>query len=203
MEIPNIMKIFIGLIVIVFMVAIFWLTSWQNYDKEIKAKEADITNIKNEIVEINKQKEEIPKLEAEIANLERTLQATIQQELTPESETDFVPSYMADVEKLVEQQRIRMNDPDFIITAMTPEAKSDASVEALSAYPARSFQMSLTGRYTTVIDFLRQLGALKLKRLVTISRLSLSGSPDGTNYSRSPKLTITMPISVYLRKEGN
>ena len=97
-----------------------------------------------------------------------------------------------------------MNDPDFIITAMTPESKTDSSsVNVLSSYPARSFQMSLTGRYTTVIDFLRQLGALKLKRLVTISKLSLTGAPDSKNYSKSPKLTITMPISVYLRKEGN
>ena len=204
MEIPNIMKIFIGIIVIVFMVAIFWLTSWQNYDNQKKDLDKQIADINTEIGTINKQKEEIPKLRADISNLERELQATIQQELTPESETEFVPSYMADVEKLVEQQRISMNDPDFIITAMTPESKTDSSsVNVLSSYPARSFQMSLTGRYTTVIDFLRQLGALKLKRLVTISKLSLTGAPDSKNYSKSPKLTITMPISVYLRKEGN
>ena len=39
MGIPNVMKVFIGLIVIIFMIAIFWLTSWQNYDKEIKVKQ--------------------------------------------------------------------------------------------------------------------------------------------------------------------
>ena len=98
MEIPNIMKIFIGIIVIVFMVAIFWLTSWQNYDNQKKDLDKQIADINTEIGTINKQKEEIPKLRADISNLERELQATIQQELTPESETEFVPSYMADVE---------------------------------------------------------------------------------------------------------
>jgi len=206
MEIPNIMKIFIGIIVIVFMVAIFWLTSWQKTTKDIDTQNEQIKTIDGQIQQAIKDKEEIKGLEDKLAKKKLELDANIQQKLTPESETDFVPSYMADVEKLVEQQRIRMNDPDFIITAMTPDTKSDSSSSVnnvLASYPARSFQMSLTGRYTTVIDFLKQLGALKLKRLVTVSKLTLSGSPDKDNYSKSPMLTITMPISVYLRKEGN
>ena len=206
MEIPNIMKIFIGIIVIVFMVAIFWLTSWQKTTKDIDTQNEQIKTIDGQIQQAIKDKEEIKGLEDKLAKKKLELDANIQQKLTPESETDFVPSYMADVEKLVEQQRIRMNDPDFIITAMTPETKSDSNSSVnnvLASYPARSFQMSLTGRYTTVIDFLKQLGALKLKRLVTVSKLTLSGSPDKDNYSKSPMLTITMPISVYLRKEGN
>lgn len=206
MEIPNIMKIFIGIIVIVFMVAIFWLTSWQKTTKDIDTQNEQIKTIEGQIQQAIKDKEEIKGLEDKLAKKKLELDANIQQKLTPESETDFVPSYMADVEKLVEQQRIRMNDPDFIITAMTPDTKSDSSSSVnnvLASYPARSFQMSLTGRYTTVIDFLKQLGALKLKRLVTVSKLTLSGSPDKDNYSKSPMLTITMPISVYLRKEGN
>ena len=200
------MKIFIGIIVIVFMVAIFWLTSWQKTTKDIDTLNEQIKTIEGLIQQAIKDKEEIKGLEDKLAKKKLELDANIQQKLTPESETDFVPSYMADVEKLVEQQRIRMNDPDFIITAMTPETKSDSNSSVnnvLASYPARSFQMSLTGRYTTVIDFLKQLGALKLKRLVTVSKLTLSGSPDKDNYSKSPMLTITMPISVYLRKEGN
>jgi Tfp pilus assembly protein PilO len=206
MEIPNVMKIFIGIIIIVFMVAIFWLTSWQKIDKDIDAQVSQLNKINDDIKQAEKDKEEIKALEVKLANKKLELDANIQQKLTPESETDFVPSYMADVEKLVEQQRMRMNDPDFIITAMTPETKSDSNSSVnnvLASYPARSFQMSLTGRYTTVIDFLKQLGALKLKRLVTVSKLTLSGSPDKDNYSKSPMLTITMPISVYLRKESH
>jgi Tfp pilus assembly protein PilO len=206
MEIPNVMKIFIGIIIIVFMVAIFWLTSWQKIDKDIEAQVSQLNKINEDIKQAEKDKEEIKALEVKLANKKLELDANIQQKLTPESETDFVPSYMADVEKLVEQQRMRMNDPDFIITAMTPETKSDSNSSVnnvLASYPARSFQMSLTGRYTTVIDFLKQLGALKLKRLVTVSKLTLSGSPDKDNYSKSPMLTITMPISVYLRKESH
>lgn len=205
MEIPNFMKIFITLIIILFMGGIFYALQWRGPIEERKQAEAQIETLNQELQKVLAQKEEIPKLQAQIREKEAELQATIQQELTPESETDFVPSYMADVEKLVEAQRIRMNDPDFIITAMTPESgSSDNSVKVLSSYPARSFQMSLTGRYTTIIDFLRQLGALKLKRLVTVSKLTLAkGTSSSKDYTKSPILTITMPISVYLRKEGN
>jgi Tfp pilus assembly protein PilO len=207
MEIPNFMKIFITLIIILFMGGIFYALQWRGPIDEKKQAEQQIETLNQELQTVLSQKEEIPKLQAQIREKEAELQATIQQELTPESETDFVPSYMADVEKLVEAQRIRMNDPDFIITAMTPESNSDnsSSVKVLSSYPARSFQMSLTGRYTTIIDFLRQLGALKLKRLVTVSKLNLSRTAgiDKKDYAKSPILTITMPISVYLRKEGN
>jgi len=184
----------------------FGLLLGKKTTKDIDTQNEQIKTIDGQIQQAIKDKEEIKGLEDKLAKKKLELDANIQQKLTPESETDFVPSYMADVEKLVEQQRIRMNDPDFIITAMTPDTKSDSSSSVnnvLASYPARSFQMSLTGRYTTVIDFLKQLGALKLKRLVTVSKLTLSGSPDKDNYSKSPMLTITMPISVYLRKEGN
>jgi len=63
------------------------------------------------------------------------------------------------------------------------------------------FQMSLKGKYLTVIDFLRQLGALKLKRLVTINKLSLSPAETPKGGS-SPALNITIPITAYLSKGG-
>ena len=217
MEVPNFMKIFIGLIIIVFMVAIFWLTSWKTLQKDIddigyldaktNVATGKFKDIKEKLDKYNGDLTKKQELENEIAKLKRDIEVSIQQQLTSESEAEFVPSYMADVEKLVEHQRIRMNDPDFIITSMTPEksGSNSSSVDVLASYPARSFQMQLTGRYTTIIDFLRQLGALKLKRLVTVSKLTLAGSPNNgkDDYFKSPMLTITMPISVYLRKEGN
>lgn len=54
--------------------------------------------------------------------------------------------------------------------------------------------MQLTGRYGTIIDFLRQRGALKLKRVVTISRMSLSLSND-VEPGQSPTLSVSMPMN--------
>ncbi len=73
MGIPNVMKVFIGLIVIIFMIAIFWLTSWQNYDKEIKVKQKEIIELEYKINETLKQKEEIPKLQSQINGLQKGL----------------------------------------------------------------------------------------------------------------------------------
>lgn len=73
MEIPNGIKIFIGLIVIFFMIAIFWLTSWQNYDKQIKEEQEEIMQVNNEIQQVFQQKEEIPKLNAQITQLQKEL----------------------------------------------------------------------------------------------------------------------------------
>ena len=204
MEIPNIMKVFLGLIAIVFMGVVFYFVKWKTpIDKKAAALQ-NLQSISAEMQEVENKKAEIPRLRDNLREKERELQTVIQQELTPESEKEFVPSYLADVEKLIEQQRARMADPDFVLTSINPEGDSKgSSVSSLSSYPVRTFQMNLTGRYATIIDFLRQLGALKLKRLVTVSKLSLSGSPDKDSYSKSPVLTVQLPVSVYLRKDGS
>ncbi|CAN0431204.1 unnamed protein product [Phaeothamnion confervicola] len=58
----------------------------------------------------------------------------------------------------------------------------------------------MTGKYSTLIDFLYQLGAMKLDRLVTINKISLS--PNKIEGNASPVLTIAMPVTAYM-KTGN
>jgi len=60
--------------------------------------------------------------------------------------------------------------------------------------------MNMTGKYSTLIDFLYQLGAMKLDRLVTINRISLA--PTKSEGNASPVLTVTLPITAYM-KTGN
>ena len=69
MEIPNFLKIFIGLIVIVFLITIFWFTSWRKYDQYIKTEQEEIMYMNNDIQHIIQQKEDIPKLNAQITVL--------------------------------------------------------------------------------------------------------------------------------------
>lgn len=73
MEIPNGIKIFIGFIVIIFVITIFWCTSWKRYDQYIKAEQEEIIHINDEIQQIIQQKEEIPKLNAQITQLQTEL----------------------------------------------------------------------------------------------------------------------------------
>lgn len=206
MSLPAPMKLFIGAIIVVLMGVGFYLVQWKPIYDEMTLKEQAIAEQESKISELERKKEEYPKVLDENQKLQVELQNVIQSQLTPESESEFVPSYIADIEKLVEQQRARMGDPDFQVVSLTPEANTRATggPQALAGYPTRGFQMSLTGRYASVIDFLRQLSALKLKRLVTVSKINLT--PNSTNskdlnYFESPVLSITLPITVYLRED--
>ncbi len=74
--------------------------------------------------------------------------------------------------------------------------------ETLQGFPTRVFAMEMTGKYSTLVEFLYQLGALELDRLVTINEISLR--PKGENEGGgSPTLSITIPITAYLRQGSN
>jgi hypothetical protein len=188
----------------------FWLVDWQKKMGEIKLQEKTLVEKQAELADMEKLVEELPAEKKRQEQLRRELREVIREQLTPETEEEFVPSYIADIEKLVEQERTRMGDPDFLINSLTPGAlttvggakqEEGEGPSVLAGYPTRTFQMALTGKYATIIDFLRQLGALKLKRLVTINRLALT--PTGEiKPGSSPTLSITMPITAYLRQKG-
>lgn len=208
MALPTPMKVVLALFIIVLIGLGFWLVDWQKKMNEIKQQEKTLGDKKKELGDMEKLILELPQEKKRQEELKRELREVIQEQLTPETESEFVPSYIADIEKLVEQERVRMGDPDFIIISLTPGAltstsggkeAADEGPAALAGYPTRTFQMSLTGRYASIIDFLRQLGALKLKRLVTINRLNLSPGGEAVP-GKSPTLSITMPITAYLRQ---
>jgi len=111
-----------------------------------------------------------------------------------------------------------MNDPEFALISLTPgalthgggEGEAAATPEAaaaegeasagvtsmLKSYPTRMFQLTLKGKYATLIDFLNQLGALRLKRLVTINKISLTPSGEAKG-GGSPSLQIVIPLTAY------
>jgi Tfp pilus assembly protein PilO len=217
MTLPTPMKIVLAVFVIILIGLGFWLVDWQKKTAEIKQLDSTLEAKKAELEKNNALVKALPAETERKKQLERELKAVIQEQLTPETEAEFVPSYIADVEKLVEQQRTRMGDPDFQITSLTPGQLTTVSgpkkegegaapegtggPSVLAGYPTRTFQMQLNGRFASCVDFLRQLGALKLKRLVTINRLTLAPSGE-SKAGVSPVLGITMPITAYLRQGG-
>ncbi len=83
-----------------------------------------------------------------------------------------------------------------------PPAAPAVESETLQGFPTRVFAMEMTGKYSTLVEFLYQLGALELDRLVTINQISLR--PQGTlEDGTSPSLNITIPITAYLRQGSN
>lgn len=79
-----------------------------------------------------------------------------------------------------------------------PDAAGEAP-EALQGFPTRVFSMTMSGHYGTLVDFLYQLGALKLDRLVTINKITLA---PGKDKDKGDTLNIQIPITAYLRQGG-
>jgi hypothetical protein len=82
-----------------------------------------------------------------------------------------------------------------------PSTKGDSKseVKALLVFPKQSFQVNIKAKYSTVIHILHQLAALKLQRLVTIQKISLSPC-EGIKYGMSPALSVNLPVVAYLNE---
>lgn len=68
------MKIFIGIIVCIFMISIFWATSWRITLFEIETKQRDVESLNLRMEDIIRQQQEIPLLKSEINELEQEKQ---------------------------------------------------------------------------------------------------------------------------------
>lgn len=87
--------------------------------------------------------------------------------------------------------------PDGAAAATSSAAEES---ETLQGFPTRVFDMNMTGRYSTLVKFLYQLGALELDRLVTINKISLAPDSKSKNLGGTPVLNVTIPITAYLRQ---
>jgi len=209
MNIPSPMKAVLALCIVLIIAAGFWLTDWQGKCATVKQLKVTCEGRKAESGNCRAMVRALPQENDRKLRLQRELGTVIQSELISENEIDFVPSAIADIESLVERQRARLGDEGFTISSLAPgslqaggghpDGSAAEGARVLKEYATRTFEMSLTARYGTVIDFLRELGALRLKRLVTVNRLSLSPGGDAKP-GQSPSLCIQMPITAYLRQ---
>ncbi|MCL5036256.1 MAG: hypothetical protein M1269_03960 [Chloroflexi bacterium] len=230
MTLTNPMKVVLALVLIALIGLGFWVMDWQKKFNELSSLQTNLQTKKDKYEKAKQAGQDLPKEMARKDELERTLRSLIQEQISPEPASVFVPAYIQEVENLVLYEQKRMRDDNFTVLSLTPgiqtmtklggteekkpaegeaaapakdaaAAAAAAESEALKGYPTRTFQMSLQGRYTTLIDFLHQLGALKLKRLVTINRIALAPSRESVAGS-SPVLSIQMPITAYLWQGG-
>ncbi|MCD6309370.1 MAG: hypothetical protein J7M18_01570, partial [Candidatus Eremiobacteraeota bacterium] len=189
MTLTNPMKVVLALVLIALIGLGFWVMDWQKSFSELSRLKTNLEAKKSKYEKSKKAIQDLPKEMATKDELESTLRSLIQEQISPEPASVFVPAYIREVEKLVHYERDRMHDYSFTVTSITPgvqtmtklggveaeegeetaEEEEVKAEEVLKGYPTRTFQMSLRGKYTTLIDFLHQLGALKLKRLVTIN----------------------------------
>ncbi|MCR5661495.1 MAG: type 4a pilus biogenesis protein PilO [bacterium] len=216
MNINTPMKCIVALIAIAMIFTLFLLFDWQNKWKDVESLDGMIAQKEQDYQSKKEQVKELPILTKRKAELEAKLAQVVQTNLVPEKAEMFVANYIKEIEKLTLEEQDRMGDNTFEIVSITPgvltsqspvegessdeEAEGDGAPEALKQFPTRMFQMSMKGRYSTLVDFLYQLGALRLERLVTINKIALS--PSSKEEGTSPTLSISIPITAYMRQGG-
>lgn len=221
MTINTPVKIVVALLAIVLIVVMFWMFDWQGKTKDIEQNAATIAELSDKLAEQQKLVQDLPALTQEKAELEQELARVVQTNLVPEKAELFVANYIKEIEKLTIEEAFRTGDDSFEIISITPGALTaqtsngtdaekadaaaadegvDATPDVLKQFPTRMFQMTMKGRYSTLIEFLNQLGDLRLERLVTINKIALqpADNKDGGN----PVLTIQIPITAYMRQGG-
>ena len=222
------MKIAVAGLIIVLMAVGFYVVSWSDKYKEIESLKGQKAERLQQKERLETDVAQLPKYREEAAGLEKELLSLVQSKFTKEEPELFVANYIAEIERLVADQQEVTGDDSFAIQSITPrgeqqdaapapaggeegkkdgakaaaeEEPADSGSETLQGFPTRVFAMEMRGRYSTLVQFLYQLGALELDRLVTINEIKIT--PDTKDDGLSPVLSITIPITAYLRQGSN
>jgi len=218
------MKIIIAILFIGLIGAGFYVLDYKAKWDELAAKQKEYTESEAALAKIKEEIKALPELTKQVEEKEAEMKALVNStgHTGGEEKPDmFVANYISEIERMVISQQESTGDYDFDIVSLQPgqagtaapqtapppgDGKNPpadaggATPEALQGFPTRVFNMQMTGKYSTLIDFLYQLGAMKLDRLVTINKITLS--PSKTEGNASPVLTIAMPVTAYM-KTGN
>jgi Tfp pilus assembly protein PilO len=217
------MKIVIAVLLILGIGFGFYIGDYKDKFDQIDQKQKELAAANQELERIKIEIQELPKVNALVEEKERELNLLVQNRThggQAEKPEMFVANYIAEIERMVVAHQQATNDDGFDIVSITPGAAGAqapaapangaapppggdggaATPEALQGFPTRVFSMQMTGRYQSLVEFLYLLGAMKLDRLVTINKISLS--PTKVEGNASPILTVQIPITAYL-KTGN
>ncbi|MFP4498026.1 MAG: hypothetical protein ACLFQV_07425 [Vulcanimicrobiota bacterium] len=200
------MKIVLTVVLIALIGVGFFLLDYQKKLNEIESLE-DTYKAKVAQLETNEQRvKALPEQIKRKERLEAELNALIQQKLPKEDAAIFVPKFIQEMEDLIAYEKKVTGDPFLQVNKITPgelimptEGGGDDEVKALMIFPKQSFQVEYEAKFSTVIHFLHQLAALRLERLITIDKISLSGK--GGSVGESPRLKVSMPMIAYLNEE--
>ena len=213
------MKVAVAVVIIALMGLGFYVVDWSEKNKKIIELQGQYQEREEQKKRLEADVAKLEEYEKEAEKLEKELLSLVQSKFTQEEPELFVANYIAEIERMVVGQQEATGDYDFKITSIAPKGQTMSQVstgeggegegeaeaasaaeesETLSGFPTRVFDMSMTARYSTLVDFLYELGALELDRLVTINQISLA--PKTTEDGQSPVLTVTIPITAYLRQ---
>jgi Tfp pilus assembly protein PilO len=201
------MKIVLTVVVIILIGIGFYLLDYSSKFNEIKNLQEELVK-KDEMLKVNQERvKRLPEQLAKKEALEIQLDRLIQERLPQEDAMIFVPRFIQSMEQLVAMEKAVIGDATMEVVSITPgkleppstEAKISGDSQVLELFPKQPFQVNLKAKYPSVIHLLHQLAALKLKRLVTITNITLSPAST-TGVGISPSLNVTIPVVAYLNE---
>lgn len=204
------MKVVLTIVLIALIGVGFYLLDYQKKNTTLKNLETSLQDKQEQLKTDEKRVQELPEQLKKRERLQAQLDSLIQKQLPRESSAEFVPAFIKQIELLIAEEKSNLGDDTLKIVSISPgsfqvpgtqpEGEGGPKIEALQKFPKQLFNLQITGKYNTVMHFLHQLAALKLKRLVTINRINLNpGGP--VEYGKSPLLNISIPVTAYLNEE--
>ncbi|MBI3925041.1 MAG: hypothetical protein HY319_05835 [Armatimonadetes bacterium] len=199
----QLMKGALAVVIVALSALGFYLVDWQKKQQDLAQLDFELEQRAQKLASVEAEIKSLPDLTREVERLEAELQSLMASRFAAEHPDLFVANTLGEIERLVESLRRSTGDADFSVISVSPGALTSTQVaeeetaDALPGVPARVFQLEMTGRYKTLVDFLYRLGALELDRPVTVGRINLS--PKGGTGADAPVLSVSIPLTAYLR----
>jgi len=195
------MNIAVRILILTIVVFLAGFLSWQyNYAPIIKNKAEwenslnDLKNYKNNVENIKKRFNEVQDILNKYEELNRVLQVST----SSNQKQGFISLTLKNIEKIINQVREQTKDKDFKLSNINFGSIGSRTIggsENMAGISIKSTEitMSLTGKYSTIIYFLRQLSDQnKVGNLVRIKTVSFS--PSNVQVGKSPVLSVSLTL---------
>jgi hypothetical protein len=195
------MNIAIRILVLVIVVFLSGFLSWQyNYVPVNKNKSEwesslnDLKNYKNKVEDIKNRFTEVQDILNKYEELNKVLQGTT----SSNQKQGFISLTLKNIEKIINEVRDQTKDKDFKLSNINFGSIGSRTIggnDNVAGISIKSTEitMALTGKYSTIIYFLKQLSDQgKVGNLIRIK--SVSFSPSNVEVGKSPSLSINLTI---------
>ncbi len=195
------MNITIKIIVLIIVVFLAGFLSWQYNYAPIKKNKAEWENSLNALRDYKNKVEDVKNRFNEvqdILNKYEELNKVLQVSTSPNQKQGFISLTLKNIEKIINEVREQTKDKDFKLSNINFGSIGSRTIGGNENMPGISIKsteitMSLSGKYSTIIYFLRQLSDQnKVGNLVRIKTVSFS--PSNVQVGKSPVLSVNLTL---------
>ncbi|MCX7870524.1 MAG: hypothetical protein N2485_02985 [bacterium] len=193
------MNIALKILVLVIVVALSAFFSWQYNYAPVLQNKAKWENIQKQLIDYQNKVKNIKDRFNEVQNIlnkYEELSKVLQSSSVSNQKQGFISITLKNIEKIINEVREKTKDKDFKLSNINFGSISSRTIGGGEnstgiSIKATEITMSLTGKYSTIIDFLKQLSDQnKVGSLVRIKTISFS--PSNVQVGKSPTLNVSL-----------